>query len=133
MRGPVLPLHGRFRWMGIWARGCCMRCGRGWMADGRAFSLLAGMCRRCRYPIWNRCLTRTPMWRWGGGGWRRAATLDFRWRLARRGLILMSLPIWLAFKESMALKVGSKAPELKLTDEAGKSFKLSSFKGKTVV
>jgi peroxiredoxin Q/BCP len=33
----------------------------------------------------------------------------------------------------MALKVGSKAPELKLTDETGKSFKLSSLKGKTVV
>lgn len=33
----------------------------------------------------------------------------------------------------MALKVGSKAPELKLTDEAGNAFKLSSLKGKTVV
>ena len=33
----------------------------------------------------------------------------------------------------MALKVGSKAPELKLTDEAGNPFKLSALKGKTVV
>jgi len=33
----------------------------------------------------------------------------------------------------MALKIGSKAPELKLTDEAGNAFKLSSLKGKTVV
>jgi thioredoxin-dependent peroxiredoxin len=33
----------------------------------------------------------------------------------------------------MALKVGSKAPDLKLTDEAGNPFKLSSLKGKTVV
>jgi peroxiredoxin Q/BCP len=33
----------------------------------------------------------------------------------------------------MALKIGSKAPDLKLTDEAGNPFKLSSLKGKTVV
>ncbi len=33
----------------------------------------------------------------------------------------------------MALKVGSKAPDLKLTDEAGNAFRLSSLKGKTVV
>ena len=33
----------------------------------------------------------------------------------------------------MALKVGGKAPELKLTDEAGHAFTLSSLKGKTVV
>ena len=33
----------------------------------------------------------------------------------------------------MALKVGGKAPELKLTDEAGQAFTLSSLKGKTVV
>jgi len=33
----------------------------------------------------------------------------------------------------MALKVGHKAPELKLTDETGQPFKLSSLKGKTVV
>lgn len=33
----------------------------------------------------------------------------------------------------MALKVGSKAPELKLTDEAGAEFRLSKLKGKTVV
>jgi peroxiredoxin Q/BCP len=33
----------------------------------------------------------------------------------------------------MALKEGDKAPELNLTDEAGKPFKLSSLKGKTVV
>jgi thioredoxin-dependent peroxiredoxin len=33
----------------------------------------------------------------------------------------------------MALQVGSKAPELELTDEAGNSFKLSSLKGKNVV
>lgn len=33
----------------------------------------------------------------------------------------------------MALKVGGKAPELKLTDEAGQAFTLSSLQGKTVV
>lgn len=33
----------------------------------------------------------------------------------------------------MALKPGMKAPELKLTDEAGNAFRLSSLKGKTVV
>ena len=33
----------------------------------------------------------------------------------------------------MALKIGSKAPDLKLTDEAGNPFKLSSLKGKTIV
>lgn len=33
----------------------------------------------------------------------------------------------------MALKVGGKAPEIKLQDDAGNPFKLSSLKGKTVV
>ena len=33
----------------------------------------------------------------------------------------------------MALKVGSKAPDLKLTDEGGNAFRLSSLKGKTVI
>lgn len=33
----------------------------------------------------------------------------------------------------MALKIGSKAPELNLTDETGNPFRLSSLKGKTVV
>ena len=33
----------------------------------------------------------------------------------------------------MALKVGSKAPSLNLTDEAGNKFSLASLKGKTVV
>ncbi len=33
----------------------------------------------------------------------------------------------------MPLKLGQKAPELKLTDSTGASFKLSSLKGKTVV
>ena len=33
----------------------------------------------------------------------------------------------------MALKIGSKAPALQLTDEAGRSFSLASLKGKTVV
>jgi len=33
----------------------------------------------------------------------------------------------------MALKVGSKAPDLKLTDEAGNPFNLSALKDKTIV
>jgi thioredoxin-dependent peroxiredoxin len=45
----------------------------------------------------------------------------------------MNLRTWSASDIDMALKVGMKAPELKLTDQAGKPFKLSALKGKTVV